>query len=379
MKQRTRERLLLIAFGVCLYAALMNLSSVFMLLNGAVRLFMPLIAGGILAFILNVPMRGIENILTRFFEGRKKKLPASMLRMLSLLLTLAAIVVVIALVVTMVIPEIVSSAQSIYMQWMEHYPAWREIMQSYHINSDWLTEFTAKLDVHSLFSGLSGGASNMVQSVIGAATSTVSAISTGLLAFVIALYILVDKEVLERQWHKLLYAYVKRSVADRICAVAELINQKYSSFLSGQCAEACILGCLIFLAFSIFRLPYASVVAVLTAVTSFIPYIGAFLSCAVGALLILMVNPIQALLSIAVYQVTQFIENQFIYPKVVGGSVGLSSFWTLIAVILGGKLFGVLGMIFFIPLTSVLYTLVREGANQRLSRKEQHINQNDDC
>ena len=142
------------------------------------------------------------------------------------------------------------------------------------------------------------------------------------------------------------------------------------SFFSGQCIEAVILGLLIFIAFTVFRLPYANLIAVLTAILSFIPYIGAFASCFIGALLIVMVDPWKGLLSIVVYQVVQFIENQFIYPRVVGGSVGLAPLWTLSAALIGGNLFGAIGMIFAIPVTAVLYVLLKDDANRRLQRKK---------
>ena len=125
-----------------------------------------------------------------------------------------------------------------------------------------------------------------------------------------------------------------------------------------------------FVAFTVFRLPYANLIAVLTALLSFIPYIGAFAACFIGALLIVMVDPWKGLLSIVVYQVVQFIENQFIYPRVVGGSVGLAPLWTLSAALIGGNLCGVIGMIFAIPVTAVLYVLVKDDANRRLQRKK---------
>ena len=148
-----------------------------------------------------------------------------------------------------------------------------------------------------------------------------------------------------------------------------MIRTVYTKFLSGQFVEALILGTLMFIAFLIFRLPYAGLVGMLTAVCSFIPYIGAFFSCGIVVLLTLIVNPIQAIVCFIVYQVVQFIENQFIYPQVVGSSVGLSPLWTLMAVIIGGKLFGLLGMIFFIPLVAVFYTLFRESVYKRINRK----------
>ena len=151
--------------------------------------------------------------------------------------------------------------------------------------------------------------------------------------------------------------------------MAGLLRDTYARFLSGQCVEAIILGLLILIAFTIFRLPYAGITAMLTSICAFIPYIGAFCACGIGALLTLLAEPSKVIVCIIVYLVVQFIENQFIYPNVVGSSVGLSPLWTLIAVFVGGKLFGLLGMILFIPLAAVLYILVREDANRRLELK----------
>ena len=189
----------------------------------------------------------------------------------------------------------------------------------------------------------------------------------------------------------MIYAHLSKNHADKICYISSLVNETYSKFFSGQCIEAVILGLLIFIAFTVFRLPYANLIAVLTAILSFIPYIGAFASCFIGALLIVMVDPWKGLLSIVVYQVVllvdpvlavrclivylavQFIENQFIYPRVVGGSVGLAPLWTLSAALIGGNLFGAIGMIFAIPVTAVLYVLLKDDANRRLQRKKLDI------
>jgi predicted PurR-regulated permease PerM len=371
MKHSDKTSFLLVGFGVGLYAVLMHLSEVLHFLEGIFSILSPLIVGGVIAFILNVPMHQIEAALSKRAEKRKKPIPHSLLRASSLTLTLAAIIVVLALVVTMVIPNLVQSVQSIYGIWQTKSPEWIAELHNLGIRTEELDYLPSLEDLQSLLARVTEGVPTMVQSVAGAAVSTVSAVASGVLAFVVALYILLYKEELCRQSKKLLYAYTKKPFAERVCCVAQLINQKYNDFLSGQCIEAAILGVLMYVSFTLFRLPYASLVAVLTAVTSFIPYVGACLSCIVGAILILMVSPMQCLISVIVYQVTQFIENQFIYPRVVGGSVGLSPFWTLIAVILGGHLFGVLGMIFFIPLTSVIYELVRDSTNQRLQMKKE--------
>ena len=151
--------------------------------------------------------------------------------------------------------------------------------------------------------------------------------------------------------------------------MAVLARNTYTKFLSGQCVEAIILGLLMFCAFSLLRLPYAGIVSMLASVCAFIPYFGAFLSCGIGVFLTAISSPPQAIVCLFVYISVQFVENQFIYPRVVGTSVGLSPLWTLLAAMAGGKLMGLIGIIFFIPLTAVIYTLVRENTTQKLEKK----------
>lgn len=187
------------------------------------------------------------------------------------------------------------------------------------------------------------------------------------------IYVLIGWRELSSQSKRALYAYCKESVADRICHISKLAHDTYAKFLSGQCVEVMILGTLIFLSFSVAGIPYAGLTAVLTAAFAFVPYIGGFLSCAFGILFTLLAAPNKALLCLIVYQATQFVENQFIYPHVVGNSVGLSPFWTLLAVLLGGKLFGVLGMIFFIPLMALVSQLLHESIERRLHTRKPEL------
>lgn len=189
----------------------------------------------------------------------------------------------------------------------------------------------------------------------------------------VLIYVLIGWRELSSQSKRALYAYCKESVADRICHISKLAHDTYAKFLSGQCVEVMILGTLIFLSFSVAGIPYAGLTAVLTAAFAFVPYIGGFLSCAFGILFTLLAAPNKALLCLIVYQATQFVENQFIYPHVVGNSVGLSPFWTLLAVLLGGKLFGVLGMIFFIPLMALVSQLLHESIERRLHTRKPEL------
>lgn len=365
MKKTTKSTLLFITFGVVLFAISMHASSALQFVKNIIGLIFPIILGLIMAFVLNVPMTGLERRLTKLFAKAKHKPKGSLMRGLSLLLTLAGIVLVIALAITMVIPALVESAKSVYPLIEEKLPEWMAVMESYQVDMTLLSEWMETLD----FEKLSGSAGNLLGSAVKVATTTISSVTSIAFGFVIAVYILLSKNVLSVQAKKILYAHLKKKNADRLCYIAKLVRDTYTKFLSGQCMEAIILGCLIFLAYSIFGLPYAGLIGFLTSLFAFVPYIGGVFGMFYRAFLALLAEPSKVLLCIIVYLVVQFIENQFIYPQVVGTSVGLSPLWTLIAALIGGKLFGLPGIIFFIPFFAVLYTLVREDTNKKLEEK----------
>lgn len=364
MEQKTKHILFFISFGIILYTALMNLSVVLMFLQKIITLIFPILLGLILAFILSVPMRGFENLFTRIFTRYKPK--DSFVHGFSLILTLTCIILIITLAFTIAIPALADSVKSVIPLAKQKLPQISSYLSSYNINLSLVSEWLQPSD----WEKLSSSANIILDSAFNAATSTVSGIINTVFAVIIAIYILLSKNILAAQAKKLMYAYLKDTTVKRVCYVSAMVRDTYAKFLSGQCMEAVILGLLIFISFSLFRLPYAGLVAFLTSLFAFIPYVGALAACCIGAFLILLAAPSKVILCIVVYMVIQFIENQFIYPHVVGTSVGLSPLWTLIAALLGGSLFGLLGIIFFIPLVAVIYSLIRENINYRLRNQE---------
>lgn len=350
----------------------MHFSEVIKILQRGVSLTLPIMVGLILAFVLNVPMKMFERLFTKLKKKypQLKKMPVTSL---SLFATLACIVLLIGIVYTMFVPGLVASVRSIYNVFMENMPKWLSWLRSNGMDTAWISREVTSWDFNKLLTQITGNVGNVgnaLGKVVDATTSAFGVAMNVMMGFIIAIYVLLSKVSLTRQCKKMIYAHLSKNHADKICYISSLVNETYSKFFSGQCIEAVILGLLIFIAFTVFRLPYANLIAVLTAILSFIPYIGAFASCFIGALLIVMVDPWKGLLSIVVYQVVQFIENQFIYPRVVGGSVGLAPLWTLSAALIGGNLFGAIGMIFAIPVTAVLYVLLKDDANRRLQRKK---------
>ena len=216
---------------------------------------------------------------------------------------------------------------------------------------------------------LKNGAGTMLNTTFSAAVSIVSGVSSFLIGFIFAIYILLQKETLSRQMKKVLEAFLPEPVVGRILDITALTERTFSNFLTGQCVEAVILGTMFFVALTLIRLPYGLLIGVLIAFTALIPIFGAFVGLAVGVFLMLMVNPMDALIFTITFFVLQQIEGNLIYPYVVGNSVGLPSIWVLVAVTVGGSMMGIVGMLIFIPLCSVLYALLRDGVNGRLGKK----------
>ena len=218
--------------------------------------------------------------------------------------------------------------------------------------------------------GANASIDTVLVNAVGAVSATVNIVVTASFALIISVYMSLGTESLGHQARTLVCAYLKPSHAAGVLKFCRLFRQSFANFLTGQCSEAVILGVLMALAFSVFKIPYGSLVGVLTAICAIIPYVGALISCVVSVFLVLLVDPVLAVRGLIVYLAVQFIENQFIYPRVVGKSVGLSPLYTLVAAMIGGELFGIIGIIFFIPLTAVVIELVKEDACRRLRAKE---------
>ena len=338
----------------------MNLNDVAGFFRTFTGIFSPVFSGLLLAFILSVPKPGIARRLTGVFPRLKEKTVDALSMM-------ACVAVLVCLLCVLAIPQLTASVKSIAVLVRANWPNWAILLNSYGIDTTELTKLAASFNWKMAVEKLFTGAGVVIGSVVDLAGSTVTVTVNAVFAIVIMFYVLLGRRELGRQCRGFLYAYFKKPTAERICHVAKLTHDTYTKFFSGQCIEVLILGTMIFLAFSVFRIPYAALTAVLTAAFAFVPYIGAFASCLIGVLLTLMAVPEKAILCFIVYQMVQFIENQFIYPHVVGSSVGLSPLWTLLAALLGGKLFGIIGIVFFIPLAAVISQLLHGDIEHRLA------------
>ena len=402
-KQTIKKIIGLISFAILLSWGLKNTEFIKSLIALALGLLQPFLIGGVIAFVVNVPMRALEN--TCFIKPYQKRLAAQAAakptgkgaakapdkvpfwyrakRPLSLILSLLLVLGVIGVGTLIVVPETVSSFSSIVnnlrnfplmlnqwaqelMNWMPQAAVWREEL---NLNLD-LTSIDWREIITQVVNFLQNGAGNVLNTTFTVASGIFNGIVTGFLAIVFSFYLLMNKEKLGSQTKQLLYALLKEPHADYLVRVGQMTNRTFSKFLSGQCVEAVILATLFFVSMSILRFPYAMIISTLIAFTALIPVFGAFIGCVVGAFLILLVDPVRAFWFVVLFLFLQQFEGNIIYPRVVGSSVGLPSMWVLVAVTLGGSMMGVLGMLVYIPMFSVLYRLIREAVSNRLETKQ---------
>ena len=368
----------LIVFTALLVVALWKFDVVLGVLKTIWDIIFPFVLGGAIAFLTNVPMSFLEK---KIFEKVKKKnkIVRKLKRPISLILTIVLVVGVIALVMFGVIPQLTRTMGTLVTSINDFIPQMQSwIGDFFHNNQEIMNlvdqiEFDPDQAIKWGISLLGNGAGNMMNTTMSAVGSIVSGVATFFIAFSFACYILFQKEKLHVQIRKVFFAFLPRQKADAFLKVCSLTYRTFANFLAGQCLEAVILGSMFVVTLSILRMPYALLIGVLIAFTALIPIFGAFIGCAVGSFLIFMVSPQQAILFVIVFLVLQQIEGNLIYPHVVGESVGLPSIWVLAAVTIGGNLMGIVGMLVFIPLLSVLYTIFREFVYLRL--KKQNIKQ----
>ena len=377
---------LLVIAALLLWIALNSGTAISIILN-FISLFSPLIVGGCMAFIFNVLLKFFENKVFIHItdkvniEKRWGRIWMNVVRPLSLVLSLIVVFGIVILVVALIVPELVNSVQMLvddmpgYINYVQRWL--NDTLATFGIGS--IDDYIPKIDweqlLENLMSFLSGESSNIMDSATRITSGVFSAVTNIAVGFVFSVYILLQKEKLSRQLKGAVYAILPEGKADTAFGIGKLSNDIFGKFITGQFLEAIILGTMCFVGMSLlsltsfFNFPYAMMISVLIGFTALIPVVGAFIGTAIGALLILMQDPIQALWFIIFIIVIQQIDGNFIYPRVVGKSVGLPGIWVLLAVMVGGSVYGVLGVIIGVPLCSVIYCLIKRWVIIKLDEK----------
>ena len=365
----------LMFLAAALILALIYSKELFGAITLGFRILRPFIIGAVIAFVLNLPMNLLEKKLFAVWKG---KIAQKLKRPVSMVLALLMVILIIILVLVAVIPQLSKTIMVLgnkipdfmdnVLIWLKQlsleYPQLEgEVAKLAEIKIDW----TQVGD--SILGFLKNGVGNALTSTFSVATGIIGGVTDLVISLIFALYVLSQKEKLENQGRRILAAYLPERIGQKVEHIMDVLYRNFSKFITGQCLEAVILGTIFVIAMTLFRMPYAVMVGVLIAFTALIPVVGAFIGCAVGTFLILIENPVQALVFLIMFLVLQQLEGNLIYPRVVGNSVGLPSIWVLMAVSVGGSLFGVAGMLTFIPLLSTVYALLRESVNSRNAGK----------
>lgn len=382
-KKTMRSLEFLIVFTVAVVIAGINIKSIGYGVYTLLGLFAPFLVGGALAFAINIMMSYLERHIFSNKYTKNNRYLQRLRRPVSMILAILIWIAIIVLIFSFGIPQLgqatirlVSNIQTgmpVLADWLQNTllkdspETWEQIRPFFESGLDSL-DWNAILNTVTGFlrNGVTSMMSDTMNTVWSIAGTLASSVAEAIIALVFACYLLAKKEKYGRQTKKLLYAFLPEKVVGRILSVSGVCYTTFAHFITGQCLEACILGTIFFVVLSIGRFPYAPLIAVFIGFTALIPIFGAFIGCIVGAFLILTVDPFKALVFIIIFLVVQQIEGNLIYPRVVGGSIGLPGIWTLVAVTVGGSLFGIIGMLLFIPLSSVFYKLLRQEVNRRI-------------
>jgi len=357
-----------VAGAILFYWALQNLQLLLDYLKGIVKLLQPLLIGLGIAFILNLPMQALERQLPVKIGPKQRRLISLMLMVL-LMLTL------ILLILLTVIPEIGRTLETLLTRlpgFIENVTAWGKELSNHFPNlGAWLSRMNLNWDNigNTVFTFLKNSLTNVMNSTVNLAKSIFKGVFQFFLGSIFGVYLLFQKENLARQTKKTLYAFLPESKAKHVIKLWALVNETFAKFITGQCLEAVILGLMFLITLSLFRFPHTLVIAILVTSTALIPIFGALLACVIGALLILVTSPVRAFWFVILFLTLQLIEGNLIYPRVVGRSVGLPPLWVLSAVMIGGGLMGITGMLVSVPLFAVCYVLFREAVNEKLAAK----------
>ena len=369
-RKNVRTILLIIAFAVVLYTAAQNLASVYGAVKTVWNVFGVVITGLAMAFVLNVPLKLFEDRVFYGMSEDRRPLVRRLRRAVSLVCALVVSLGVIVILIAVVLPQLTQTVTEVAARLPEYISAvvnWiNEFLAKFDIEIEALKEFT--VDWEKVFKDLSTylKEGNVINTATDVGTAAASTVMNTFLGLVVAVYVLAQKERIGRFTRRCIDAFLPKRASSAISRVASMASETFSSFVAGQLADSCILGILCYICMLIFRFPYPEVISVVIGVTSLEPMVGSFIGEVIGALLILIVSPLKALLFVIMVLAIQQVDGAFIYPRIVGKSVGLPGVAVFCAVIVGGNIAGVLGAVMGVPVCAVLYALLKEAVASRL-------------
>lgn len=372
-KEELRKPILygiLVLIGIIAYHIFDNFSATLKFFQNMLGILSPIFGGFAIAYLLNIPMKSIEN---KLFS--KLKLNHKLKRMLSLVLTLILVVGFFTLAIYFVLPQLVSSVQQLIDALPEYVSSVAVFLQTQidqlNVSDTFVNEILTWWK--SIINTVSSYILNFANQTLGAVSGFIAGVFNALISTILGIYILISKETLIRTFKKVFFAFTPKNFCDQASKYIKIIDGSFENFIRGQIIEALILGTICYFGMKIFGFEYALVISFLVGLTNIIPLFGPYIGAVPSLLLLVMVNPIHAFWFIIFLMILQQVESNLIYPRVVGSNMGISGFWIIFAVVIGNSLFGVLGILLGIPLLSSLYFIIKEIAEQRLRRKKIRI------
>jgi len=372
-KKDLKKWIILVLLIIIAYWAINNLSIIGGWISNILNIIFPFVLGGCLAFVLNIPMTFFEKkILKQNNKKKNKKKNKKLIRIISIIFAILVILLVVALIVTLILPKLIDIVNLLIANIPYYTEEMTKLFENYGADITDINTIikNANIDMNEIKDKIIAQIPTLLTSSISIVSNIISGIATFLIAIVFAIYILVDKEKLQGQATKLLYAYLNKEKADKIINIGRVSKNIFKNFLTVQCLEATILGTLCVIGLLIFKIPYAVPIGVLIGVTALIPIVGAFIGVIIGSILILSISPIKVVTFVIFVLVLQQIEGNLIYPRVVGNSIGLPGMWVLAAVSIGGSIGGILGMLLGVPTATIIYTLLRKNVYKRLKEQK---------
>ena len=362
----------LLAFAIVLIWALWNYNASLHLLGGLYNILLPFIIGGCMAFIVNVLMTKLEVYWRRYL---KHSVVSRFERPVCLLLSLVLIIGFLAFFVLTIVPELHASMKMLVkmlppaLAKLDAYLQQKAQELAFSPDELAFVQAQAKEIYHTLLNYLQNNKRLLLEQTVSATASLLDVLTNCVIGFVAAVYCLLEKHRLVRNFKRVLFAFCSKERAAYVLHVLQTSEKIFRGFVSGQLVVALLLGVMYFVSMTLFGFPYATVISLMVAVLSLIPILGTFISALIGCFLILVAAPEKIWYFIILYFVLQRVEGDLLYPKIVGKAVGLSELWVLAAVTIGASLGGIAGMIICVPLFSVLYALLAEKVKRLLEEK----------
>ena len=369
-KHTVKDIMTIVTYAVVLIFALFNLEFIFGIIAKVFNLILPFLIGIAIAFVLNIFMLKVERLYDKLFKKRKKMQKAK--KPICLVISLLVIIGIIVLIFSLIMPQFIESINMLVTNFPNYVDRVADFLRSIGLGEatiKQITDFFNNIQTN-ISEYLNITTDDALKLTLGVASSIINVIFNLVVSVIFAIYLLLQKETILRQINKLFIAYLPTKHVVLINRIGKLSNKVFANFVGGQFVEAIIFGVLCLIGMLILNIPYALVISILIAFTALIPMFGAFIGTGIGAFLILVVDPIKALVFVIFIIILQQIEGNLIYPKVVGNSVGLPGIWVIVAVTIGGSLFGLIGMIISVPLCSILYSLIAISVNEKLEKNK---------